>query len=652
MDCWASTRLWSEPWSVLFLCGPIGLVYVSALENSSLRERNSGLSAVHRFTRVVGDLAADQPVAAIVLEQARILLNAESAELATINARGRLRRTTAGAENELVTTNVPFDPNGLEAAVARSGTGIVLPRAPDVAVLRHMLADRKVRDAVAAPLKNNDGFLGILVVADRPPASTTFDSEDLELLESLANHAAIALQNDWLVAQLRQEAAERAHHAAHDSLTGLPNRASFVAWLDHAVSTGDHAAVLLIDLDRFKEVNDTLGHQNGDLILQEATGRITRALGETGSRAVARLGGDEFAVLLSGVSGPEQVLAVADSVKNALLAPYALENLTFEMGASIGAAVHPADGGDSTILLQRAEVAMYAAKASHGEVRFYAPEHDHYTPRRLALVGELRHAIDNGDLTLHYQPIASLRTGGVVGAEALIRWPHPHRGFLPPDEFIPIAERTDLIRPLTDLVLRSALEQAASWRRSGLELTVSVNLSVRNLLDPELVEKVESALRASGLVPGALTLEITESGIMADLDHTLGCLRQLSGMGICLAVDDFGTGHSSLSYLQQLPVDEVKIDKSFIVHMDRQASDAVIVRSTVGLAHNLGLRVLAEGVEDDSTWESLRAVGCDLAQGYALSKPLPPHDLELWLGEMGEARPAPSRPPAHLQRFG
>jgi len=427
-----------------------------------------------------------------------------------------------------------------------------------------------------------------------------------------------------------QVSMDKEHQAAHDPLTDLPNRAFFRERVTQAVAEHPERglAVLIIDLDHFKEVNDTLGHQIGDLLLQDIADRLRGAI--RSDDVVARLGGDEFAVLAR-VHGPDTPRAVASSIHAALETPFDLGDLTFEIGASIGGALYPEHGDDVESIIRKADVAMYAAKEQRGGYEPYEPERDRHDARRLTLLSELRHAIEEKHLVLHYQPKADLATGRVLGAEALVRWQHPEHGLLPPDDFIPLAEPTGLIGPLTLAVLTEALRQCREWEDTGLDLKVAVNISVRNLYDERFVHHVDRLLRRYGVAPGNLTLEITESTMMADPTRPVAALSQLSMRGVHLAIDDFGTGYSSLAYLKRLPVTEIKIDKSFVMGMIDDADDAIIVRSTIDLARNLGLQVVAEGVEHEDVWRSLAAQGCDRAQGFYLSPALPAGEFVAWL---------------------
>jgi len=422
------------------------------------------------------------------------------------------------------------------------------------------------------------------------------------------------------------------HQAFHDPLTALPNRALLLDRLDHALRAAGHAqgslALLLLDLDRFKEVNDTLGHPVGDQLLRQIGPRLRGLL--RAADTIARLGGDEFAVLLPATDAAGAT-RVAQMLLTALDAPFAIAGQALDVGGSIGLALHPDHGADAATLLQRADVALYAAKRARSGYALYDPAANDHSPARLARVSELRQAIAAGALALHYQPKMDIAADRIYGVEALVRWPHPEHGLIPPDAFIPLAEQTGLIVPLTRWVLGEALRQCRVWRQAGLDLDVAVNLSMWNLRDAELPDTVAALLRAHDVPPAALRLELTESAIMGDAARALHVLTRLHGLGVRLSVDDFGTGYSSLAYLKRLPVDEIKIDRSFVRGLAEDATDATLVASVIGLGHSLGLTVVAEGMEDAAALAVLERLGCDLAQGYYVSRPLPAADLERWL---------------------
>ncbi len=452
----------------------------------------------------------------------------------------------------------------------------------------------------------------------------------------------------YLIGELlksKQRGEELQRMATTDELTGLPNREVFRRQLDDRIASAkardENFGVMLLDLDRFKEVNDTLGHHYGDELLRNLGPRLAEAIGEGG--LVARLGGDEFAVLPAEATGDtEELEAIAQRLIACVLQPVRVDEMKLEVGGSIGVARFPRDGDDPHSLLRSADVAMYAAKEAHVSCKVYAAALDRHSVRRLNVLSEFREALAAGGIEVFYQPIMHMDGTCVHGAEALVRWRHPELGLLPPSDFIPIVEQTELIGSLTRHVLERAVFDCARWRRAGEDLTVSVNLSVRNLLDPDLSPLIAKLLARHGLVPEALQLEITESMLMSDPDRSLVTLTALSQLGVVLSVDDYGTGYSSLANLRRLPIDELKLDRSFVSPMLSDENDLIIVRSTINLGHDLGLQVVAEGVEDEATLTRLADLGCDLAQGYHFSKPLPWQEFDAFigLGVEAEARAA------------
>ena len=387
---------------------------------------------------------------------------------------------------------------------------------------------------------------------------------------------------------------------------------------------GASLALLLLDLRGFKAVNDALGHSAGDALLQQVAQRLLSAL--RGSDTVARLGGDEFAAVLPETDQAGAVQTVGKLLR-ALAEPLQVEEHVLTIEASVGIALAPAHGTDPQTLVRRADIAMYAARDAGDAVAVYQPAHDRDGLARLTLIGELRAGIAQGHLLLHYQPILELATGRLVAAEALVRWQHPQRGQVRPDAFIPLAEQTGLIKPLCTWTLEAALRQARAWQDAGQTLAVAVNLSTRNLQDPGVPAQVQDLLSTTGVAPAQLKLEITESSLMADPVRALDSLTRLAQMGVRLAIDDFGTGYSSLAYLTRLPVQELKIDQAFVRDLAAGGTNALIVRSTIELGHNLGLVVIAEGVEDKAAWDILVSLGCDFAQGYYIGRPMPADDL-------------------------
>jgi diguanylate cyclase (GGDEF)-like protein len=418
-----------------------------------------------------------------------------------------------------------------------------------------------------------------------------------------------------------------------DRLTGLPNRALFSDRLQQAIGValraGHPLSVMMMDLDRFKYVNDTLGHPIGDLLLQEVAKRLRASL-HRASDTVARLGGDEFAVLLP-TDDIEAAKIIAARILKALEEPTMIEGQLVDIGASIGIVAFPLNGADMNVLLRRADIAMYTAKRTNTGFALYDERHDHNSAQRLSLMGELRQAVEHDQLTLYYQPKVDLATHTVKYVEALVRWEHPTRGFIAPDQFIPFAEQTGYIKTISRWVAERAIHQCAIWSERGIELAVSVNVSARELIQSSLPETFAALLQKYGVEPGRIWIEITESAIMDDPNHAIETLDRLHALGIRLSIDDFGTGYSSLSYLKRMPVDELKIDKSFVMGMANHKDDETIVRSTIDLGHNMGLKVVAEGVESAEMMAHLKELRCDLVQGFHLCRPLPPAKLEVWL---------------------
>jgi len=439
------------------------------------------------------------------------------------------------------------------------------------------------------------------------------------------------------------------HQALHDALTGLPNRALLTDRLHQAVHearrTETPVALLVMDLDQFKEVNDALGHHHGDLLLVEIARRLQRLLRDCDT--IARLGGDEFAMLLTVDAGRDGAVAVAEKIGGALEQPFSIDELSLQTNASIGIALYPEHAVDAEELVRRADVAMYTAKRSTASHAVYAAEHDRSSVRRLTLLGELRRAIDLDELVVYFQPTIDLRSGAAVRAEALVRWQHPEHGLMAPGEFIELAEVSGMIQPLTRWVCERAILETREWTDAGVDLGVSINLSVRNLYDPDLVPWLQATIDRSGLPAHLLTLEITESEVMEDPLVALDVLGRLRAMGVATSIDDFGTGHSSLAYLKHLPIDEIKIDRSFVGGMGDDASDATIVRSIIDLGRNLGLGVVAEGVEDAETLHRLADLGCDRAQGYHIGRPMPAASLRTHLARRPGPR-SPWVPPTHV----
>jgi diguanylate cyclase (GGDEF)-like protein/PAS domain S-box-containing protein len=484
------------------------------------------------------------------------------------------------------------------------------------------LRDGPIPSRLAETIRTGVGFDKEMPISDEPDAPVfsvhTFPLPDRSVT--------MALQDVTDRARVQERLR---HQALHDALTGLPNRVllndRLRRSLELATRNGEPVAIMIMDLNHFKEVNDTLGHHSGDVLLTEIAHRLRESLREADT--VARLGGDEFAILLSTDATRSGATAVAEKIARVVERPVAVDDVSIQVSASIGIAFFPEHANDADGLARRADVAMYVAKRSSASWAIYAPEDDRSSIRRLTLLGELRQAITANQLVLHHQPTIELATGRILRTEALLRWKHPEHGLMPPGEFMELAEMSGVIQPLTRWVLRQSIRQVRQLTVDGEFLHVAVNISARNLYEPDLIDWLVGLLEAEQFPGDRLTLEITESLLMDDPLLALGVLRRLKTFGISLSVDDFGTGYSSLSYLRDLPIDEIKIDQSFVAAMALPGGDDTIVRSVIDLGHNLGLAVVAEGVEDVETLVRLRDMGCDRAQGFLLSQPLPAEDL-------------------------
>ncbi|HEX9530130.1 MAG TPA: EAL domain-containing protein, partial [Acidimicrobiales bacterium] len=622
--------------AVLVLASPIVIARSVFLAFLRLRQAYARLELLYGFTGAVGPAADhdEDEMVATMLPELRRLLRTDLAQLHLDAGKplALLSASTGGASTGGASTGGGDRPGlgpasaaaaAIIAEVTRRGRAFRVAAGQDDAFAR-ALADGGLFDSLVAPVRVQGRVLGALLVANRQANEPPFTREDVQLFETVANHASVSLERGRLIDRLR-------HESTHDNLTGLANRTVLSAALEAALTRselrGAGGAVLLMDLDRFKEVNDTLGHDVGDALLREIGHRLA-GLPVPGA-TIARLGGDEFGVLLPEVHGPADSARAARLLLDALRRPFPVDDIDLELGASIGIAQFPRDGQDAATLLRRADMAMYVAKADRLGWSLYDRSADLSSHRRLAIASDLRRGIEAGELRVHYQPMADLRTGRLASMEALVRWQHPRFGPLAPDEFIPLAEQTGLVRPLTHYVLARALSAVRRWRDLGFDLDVAVNLSVRVLLDPSLPGRVEAALRHHGTPARWLTLEITETAMMSDPAGG-DVLRRLAALGVTLSIDDFGTGYSSLAYLRDMPVGEVKIDRSFVANCAENRADAVLVRSIVDLARHLGLRVVAEGVEDQATWNQLEAAQCDVAQGYFLTEPLPEESVAAW----------------------
>jgi diguanylate cyclase (GGDEF)-like protein len=593
--------------------------------SESLAERNRRLQALHRLgtrlqgSRDVAEICSEIVQAADTVTTcdfiAVILLDGDGGQLRTVAVRG-LPESLIGADLQR------FSMQGLIGDVLRAGG---IRHVPDLSTeqralpaVRAGLIDAGVRSFTVVPLGSVDAPVGALGLGWRDTREA-LDEATLEIFDTMGKTVTLALANTRHLAGLD-------HQAHHDSLTGLPNRQ--LLHRDFAQRVGAHgqAALFLLDLDRFKDVNDTLGHHVGDRLLAQLAARLVDAA--TDGALACRLGGDEFSVLVPGVVDGAVAVAHGERLRALLGEPFAIDGMVLQIDASVGVAIAPEHGRDSHELLRAADVAMYEAKRRGGGVVPYDTSLDPHSPERLALIGDLDRAIREREMSLHFQPKLALADGRLVGFEGLLRWRHPRRGMLMPADFLPLAEVGSAIHAMTDLVLDLALAAQARWRALGHELRVAVNLSPRNLADESIVERVRAALDQHAAPPSALELELTETTLLHDPERAARLLAQLGGLGVGITIDDFGTGYSSLSHLRRLPIGTLKIDASFVAAMRTSATDAVIVHSTVALAHNLGLGVVAEGIEDRATWDALAAIGCDLGQGYLIGAAQSAEDVE------------------------
>ncbi len=647
------------------LVGAAAVILICYRAYAALVGRHAALARLYRFTDAVSNTHEPDEVLRLLLLSAREIATAEHAEIVfapalpegrptrlTIDDSGHLQRDDASAhagysEDGGAARQVP---DRVHAEVLRAGVPMLLAHRSRLArrpEWRRYLKRSGRREAMAVPLRDahqrgqEDGsdaadiaaaagpspVTGSLLVSGRVGQVRTFDAADLRLVETIANHAGLALRNGWLINGLT-------HAARHDALTGLANRAYLHQQLTDVLSdirSGSRAgaAVMICDLNGFKEVNDALGHQMGDVLLQQVALRASAALRP--GDVLARLGGDEFAILLPDTLTAEAAVEIGERVGRAIAEPVTLADLVISVSMSIGVALAPRHGVEASGLLKRADMAMYAAKATNRGVRLWESGMGSTDTQQLTFAGEVRRALTNGELTAYAQPIASLITGEVVSIEVLPRWEHPERGMLLPDEFMPTAANSGLASELARHLVDAAVGACAGWRDAGFPVDVCVNLPERALLDATLPEAIARILETHRLPAERLTLEVDDGSLSNEPGSVVAGLRQISAVGVRVAVDGFGAGHSSLSNLRRMPIRQIKVDGTFVRRIEHDASDAAIVRSIVDLGGKLGLDVVAEGVDQLSTWEQLRRMGCSAAQGNLLTAPLPIARCVEWL---------------------
>jgi diguanylate cyclase (GGDEF)-like protein len=621
--------------AALFLMAVLLAFFVVAYRSyAQSMNQHRTLTEIYDLTGAISDTPHDGTLADVLLVRVRRLLQAEYATL-WLPAQGRHPEVLLSARaDDKGLLDVAGAPDSLRKQAVETGQTVAASAKLGDEQLRAQLREHGTKDAIIVPLRASSAVIGTLEVAGRLGDNIHFGSGDVRLLEAVAAHAAVAVENNRLVDRLRFD-------AYHDTLTGLPNRRRVSQALEEAVrvrAPGEVVAVLMFDVDGLRDVNDSLGHAAGDRLLAEVAGRL-RNLSPTAA-LVGRAGGDEFVVTLR-TPNADSALTLASELRGQLQDPMTFGSLTLDVNTAVGVSLHPDHGSDPATLLQRADVATHTAKSMASGVQLFNLSLESRSVRRLGLAGDLRRALDNDELEVYFQPKVSLRDRRLVGVECLARWEHPTHGAVAPEDFVAVAEHTGQLGRLTEVVLQEGLKRARQWVDAGRPLSVAVNLSPRTLVDPDFPRRVDELLQQYGVAPDLLTLEITEDGVVDGVDRPMPTLRRLYELGVRLSVDDFGTGYSSLSYLRRLPVHEVKVDRSFVQGMATDPGDLAIVRAVVDISRHFGLSVVAEGVESELTLELLDEIGCDIGQGFLFSRPLPYERLEAWLGAQTDAEATP-----------
>jgi diguanylate cyclase (GGDEF)-like protein len=621
-------------WSAVLLVGLLAFFFVAYRAYAQAVAQHRTLTEIYGLTRSIADTPHDGTLVDVLLGRVRQLLQAEYATL-WLPAQGRYPEVLLSARmDDRGLVDVAGAPESLRKRVAATGETLAAGAKLGDDRLRAALREWGAKDAIVVPLRAGSQVIGCLEVAGRLGDLTHFGPADVQLLETVAAHTAVAVENSRLVERLRFD-------AYHDALTGLPNRRRVSAALEESVKVrapGEAVAVLMFDVDGLRDVNDSLGHASGDKLLAEV-GKRLRGLASPAA-LVGRVGGDEF-VVTQRVPGADAAVRLGADLRRHLQDPMVFETLILDVDTAVGVAVHPDHGADAATLLQRAAVATQAAKHHADPVQLFNPALESRSVRRLGLAADLRRALDARELEIYFQPKVALRDRRLVGVECLARWEHPVHGPVATEDFVAVAEHTGQLNRLTEAVLREGLRRCREWDDAGRPLSIAVNLAVRTLVDLGFPKQVEELLGEYAVAPDRLTFDIAEGGMLGGLDRTLPSLRRLRDLGVRLAVDDFGTGSSSLAYLRRLPVHEVKIDRSFVQGMATDPGDLAIVRAVVDLARHFRLTVVAEGVESELTLDLLEGIGCDIGQGFLFSRPLPYERLETWFGAQTEAEPTP-----------
>ncbi|MGX4658490.1 putative bifunctional diguanylate cyclase/phosphodiesterase [Micromonospora sp. SCSIO 07396] len=612
-------------WSVLLLAALFAALFQVYRSYSQFFRQHRTLTGMYDLTRLLTN-SAEGAIADILLDRVRGLMQAEYATLWLPAQRRHPEVLLTARVDTPGLLDVAPTPTVFREQARELGKTLSIGRLlGDDTALRREVGAQQVKDAIVVPLRSGQAVIGTLEVTNRLSDIGHFTTSDIPVFETVAAHAAVALENSRLVDRLR-------HDAYHDALTTLPNRRRITAALAEAVkirAPGEVVAVLLFDVDGLRQVNESLGHAAGDKVLVEVADRL-RACAPS-SALVGRAGGDEFLVTLR-LENAEAALELAAQLREQIRDEMVFDALTLDVDTAVGVAVHPDHGSDAAVLLQRVDLAATAAKAVPGSVQLFNPALESRSLRRLGLAGDLRRALDEGELEVYFQPKVTLRDRRLLGVECLARWEHPAHGTVSPEDFVAVAEHTGQLGRLTEFVLREGLRRSRDWSHTGQPLAVAVNIAARSLTDRHFPDRVGELLAEYGVPPQLLTVEIPEAAVLDGTERPIPTLRRLRDLGVRLAVDDFGTGNSSLAQLRRLPVHEVKVDRSFVQGMATDPGDLAIVNAVVSLSQQFGLAVVAEGVESELTLELLQDIGCEIGQGFLFSRPLPYERLEAWFG--------------------
>jgi diguanylate cyclase (GGDEF)-like protein len=628
--------LTATKWSGVPLLVLLGALALARRSFTEFFRQHRTLADVYELTKAIRNESTSGGLPDALLGRVQALMRAEYATL-WLGAQGRHGEVllTAQVENSALLDLSPVPPAVRERVVAEGRTVAVGARFADTEDLRPVLREAKAKDVIAVPLRSGQTTIGTLEVVNRLSDPRTFRDTDVQVLETIAAHVAVAVENSRLVDRLRFD-------AYHDRLTTLPNRRRITDALAESLKVraeDEVVAVLLFDVDGQRDVNESMGHSAGDKLLAEVAGRL-RGIAGPGA-LVGRIGGDEFVVTLRAES-TDATVELATEMREQLRGPMTVGTLTLDLDTAVGVSIYPDHGADPEMLIQRAELAANAAKVLPYGVQLFHPALESRAVRRLGIAADLRKALDNGELDVYFQPKVTLADRHLVGVECLARWQHPAHGEVAPEDFVAVAEHTGQLSRLTEVVLTEGLRRCREWSDADRPLSIAVNLSVRTLLDSRFPDQVATLLGRYGVPAVQVTFEISEPGILGDIERVLPTLYRLRDLGVRLSVDDFGKGASSLSYLRQWPVHEVKIDDSFVQGMATDSGDLAIVRAVISLSREFGLSVVAVGVESELTLELLEEMGCEIGQGYLFSRPLPYERLEAWFNAQTEPETTPT----------